>query len=261
MRTHRASTIFRISVRETARNYVLIGLLIALPIAFITIAFAVTQDAQMPIELAIDGEYQVVMRGLPEVHGVAMTPLTSTILAGIVGLLLMQDAKIVDGRLVLAGYQAREVVLARFGTLGILVMLVTAVSVGVMAVDVMPEQPMLFILAMFAVTLVYGLVGMLLGIVFDRMAGLWTILIVSMLDVGLFQSPLFPMGEDAWWVKILPGHHPMEVVYDAGLTDQPDTLAHLGFGFLYLVIIGTIAIGVFYLITRQHGSLLPEGIL
>lgn len=260
MGTHRASTIFRVSVRETGRNYVLIGLLIALPIAFITIAFAVTQDAQLPIELPIDGEYQIVMRGLPEVHGVAMTPLTSTILAGIVGLLLMQDAKIVDGRLVLAGYRGREVVLARFGTLGILVLLVTAVSVGVLAYDVMPEQPMLFILAMFAVTLIYGLVGMLLGIVSDRMAGLWTILILSMLDVGIFQSPLFPMGDNSWWVKLLPGHHPMEVIHDAGLTDQPDTLSHLGFSFLYLVIIGAIAIGVFYLITNQQRSPLPDGI-
>lgn len=251
---------FRVSVRETARNYVLIGLLIVLPIAFITIAFAVTQDAQMPIELPIDGEYQVVMRGLPEVHGVAMTPLTSTILAGIVGLLLMQDARKVDGRLVQSGYRAHEVVLARFGTLGILVVLVTAVSIGVMAYDVMPEQPVLFIIAILVVTLIYGLVGMLLGNVFDRMAGLWTILIISMLDVGLFQSPLFPMGNDAWWVKILPGHHPMEIVYDAGLTEQPDTLANLGLGFLYLGLIGAIAIGVFFLITNQHRSLLPEGI-
>lgn len=245
----RATTMFSISVRETARNYVLIGLLIVLPIAFITVAFAVTQDAQMPIELPIDGETQTVMRGLPDVHGVAMTPLTSTIIAGIVGLVLMQDARNVDGRLVLAGYQAREVILARLGTLAVLVTLVTAVTVGVMAYDVMPDQPALFIIAIFVVTLLYGLVGMVLGVVFDRVAGLWTILVVSMLDIGLFQSPLFPMGEDAWWVKILPGHHPMEVVFDTGLTAQLDTLAHLGWGLVYLVLVGAATILLFYRLT------------
>ncbi|WP_090506808.1 ABC transporter permease [Natronorubrum sediminis] len=257
MSSRRATTMFRISFRETARNYVLVGLLIVLPIAFITVAFAVTQDAQMPIELPINGETQVVMRGLPEVHGVAMTPLTSTIIAGIVGLLLMQDARNVDGRLVLAGYRAREVIFARLGTLGVLVALVTAVTVGVMAYDVMPEQPTLFVLAIFVVTLLYGLVGMLLGVVFDRVAGLWTILVVSMLDIGLFQSPLFPMGDDAWWVKTLPGHHPMEVVFDAGLTTQPDTLVHLGWALVYLFLVGAAAVLLFYRLTgRQRTSAL-----
>ncbi|MCU4752368.1 ABC transporter permease [Halobacteria archaeon AArc-curdl1] len=249
MSGRRTMTMFRISFRETARNYVLVGLLIALPIAFITVAFAVTQDAQMPIELPIDGETQTVMRGLPEVHGVAMTPLTSTIIAGIVGLLLMQDARNVDGRLVLAGYRAREVILARLGTLSVLVTLVTVVTVGVMAYDVRPEQPMLFVLAIFVVTLLYGFVGMLLGVVFDRVAGLWTILVASMLDIGLFQSPLFPMGEDTWWVKILPGYHPMEVVFDAGLTAQPDTLVHLGWSLGYLFLVGTVAVLLFYRLT------------
>lgn len=249
MSVHRITRMFRISVTETARNYVLVGLLIVLPIAFITVAFAVTQDAQMPIELPIDGETQIVMRGLPEVHGVAMTPLTSTIIAGIVGLLLMQEARTVDGRLVLAGYRAREVIIARFGTLGVLVTVVTAVTVGVMAYDVMPEQPTVFVLATFVVTLLYGLVGMLLGIVLDKVAGLWTILVVSMLDIGLFQSPLFPMAEDAWWVKILPGYHPMEVIFDAGLTTQPDTLVHLGWALVYLFLTGTIAVLLFYRLT------------
>lgn len=254
MTARRIATLFSVTARETARNYVLVGLLIALPIAFITIAVAVTQEAQMPIELTVDGEVQTVMRGLPEVHGVAMTPITSTIIAGIVGLLLMQTARTTDGRLVLAGYRAWEVIAARFGTLAILAVLVTAVSVGVMAYDVVPEQPLLFLGAMFVVTLLYGLIGMLLGVVLDRVAGLWTILVLSMLDVGLFQSPLFPMGEDAWWVKILPGYHPMEVVFDAGLTDQPDTLAHLGWGVVYLLVVGAVSILVFYRLTARQGS-------
>lgn len=258
MTGRQVGTLFGVTARETARNYVLLGLLIALPIAFITIAVAVTQEAQMPIELTVDGETQTVMRGLPEVHGVAMTPITSTIIAGIVGLLLMQTARTTDGRLVLAGYRAREVIAARFGTLAILAGLVTAVSVGVMAYDVVPEQPLLFLGALFVVTLLYGLLGMLFGVVLDRVAGLWTILVLSMLDVGLFQSPLFPMGEEAWWVKLLPGYHPMEVVFDAGLTGQADTVVHLGWGVVYLLVIGTVSILVFYRLTARHGSNRPR---
>ncbi|MFC6810948.1 hypothetical protein ACFQGT_06300 [Natrialbaceae archaeon GCM10025810] len=99
------------------------------------------------------------------------------------------------------------------------------------------------------VTLLYGFAGMVLGVVFDRVAGLWTILVVSMLDIGLFQSPLFPMGEDAWWVKMLPGYHPMEVVFDAGLTAQSDTLVHLGWALGYLFLAGVIAVLLFYRLT------------
>lgn len=258
MMVRRIATLFEVTARETARNYVLVGLLIALPITFITIAVAVTQEAQMPIELTVDGKTQTVMRGLPEVHGVAMTPITSTIIAGIVGLLLMQTARTTDRRLVLAGYRAREVIVARFGMLASLAILVTAVSVGVMTYDVVPEQPLLFLSAMFVVTLLYGLLGMLLGVGLDRVAGLWTILVLSMLDVGLFQSPLFPMGEDAWWVKVLPGYHPMEVVFDAGLTDQADTIVHLGWGVAYLLIVGMASILVFYRLTARQESNRPQ---
>lgn len=252
MNSARVRTLFQITVAETVRNYVLVGLLVVLPVLFITVAFAVTQDAQMPIELPVDGETQVVTRGLPEVHGVAMAPITSTIIAGIVGLLLMQSARSTDGRLVLAGYRAREVILARFGTLAILVALVTAVTVVVLAFDVVPEQPVLFVTSMFLVTMLYGLIGMLLGVIVDRVAGLWTILVLSMLDVGLFQSPLFPMVEDEWWVQLLPGHHPMEVIFDAGLTAQPDTLIHLLWGFLYLVGVGVVSIRLYYRLTQVH---------
>lgn len=250
MSSNRMATLFRITGTETARNYVLLGLLVVLPILFITVAIAVTQDAQMPIELPIDGETQVVMRGLPAVHGIAMAPIASTIIAGIVGLLLMQSAKETDRRLVLAGYRARDVILARFGTLALLVLLITVVSVGVLALDVVPEQPVLFLGAMFLVTAIYGLVGMLLGVIVGRVAGLWLVLVLSMLDIGLFQSPLFPMVDEAWWVQILPGHHPMEVVFDAGMTAQPDTLAHLLWGTAYLIAVGLVAIVLFYRLTK-----------
>lgn len=250
MRVNQLSTLFGITIRENTRNYVLIGLLIVLPVAFITVAFSVTQDAQMPIDLLINGETQTVMRGLPAVHGVAMVPLTSTILAGIVGLLLMQDVRNTDGRLVLSGYRAREVIGARLGTLAILAALVTVVSVGVMAYDAWPEQPLFFLLSIFVVTLLYGLVGMLIGVIFTRVAGLWMILVLSMLDIGLFQSPLFPMGDDSWWVAVLPGHYPMEVIFDTGLTANLDTLTQLGWGLLYLLGVVVIATLVFYRITN-----------
>lgn len=246
----RFATVFTIGFREQARNYLLVGLLIVLPFLFITLAFAVTQDAQMPIRLLVDGEWTTAMRGLPTVHGVVMTPITSALIAGIVGLLLMHGARNGDGRLVLAGYRAREVIAARFSTLALLSALVTAVTVGVLVIDVMPEQMWWFLAGVFVLTSTYGLLGMLLGVVLGRLAGLWSILIAAMLDIGLFQDPLFRMGEAEWWMEWLPGYHSMQVIMDAGLTTNIDTVSHLGWAGMYLVVLGLVTITMFYRGTR-----------
>ena len=246
----RLATLFAVGLREQARNRLLVGLLVVLPVVFITLAFAVTADAEMPIRLLVDGEAATVLRDLPTVHGIVMTPITSTLIAGIVGLLLMHGARDGDGRLVLAGYRAREVVAARFGTLALLAGLVTAVTVGVLAVDVWPEQPYWFLAGLFAVTLTYGLLGLLLGVVVGRLAGLWSILVATMLDVGLFQDPLFRAGDPAWWMEWLPGYHGMQVVMDAGLTADPDAAAHLGWAVAYLAVLGAVTVVAFYRETR-----------
>jgi hypothetical protein len=247
----RTATAFSIGLREHARNYVLAALLVVLPVSFITLAFAVTQDVQMPVRTLVDGETTTVMRGMPEVHGVIMTPITSALIAGLAGIFLMREARDTDGRLAVVGYRARQVVAARFGVLTVLTLVVTGVSVGVMLVDFRPDQLWWFVAAMVVLSVTYGLVGMLVGAVFDRLAGLWIMLILPMLDVGLFQDPLFVQSEPDWWMKLFPGYHPVRVMVDAGLTAEVDTALSLGWGVVYLLVVGIVAIGVFYRVTRM----------
>ena len=52
-------------------------------------------------------------------------------------------------------------------------------------------------LGLLVVTLTDGLVGMLIGVVAGRLVGLWSVLVATMLDIGLFQDPMFTMGEPA----------------------------------------------------------------
>lgn len=174
---------------------------------------------------------------MPDVHGVITTPITSALIAGLAGLFLMNDAKDADGRLVVVGYATRQIVAARLGVLAVVSTVVTAVAVGVMLVDFTPEHVALFALAMLLLTVLYGLVGMLAGAAFDRLAGLWIMLVVPMLDVGLFQDPLFVQSEPDWWMKLLPGYHPVRVLVDVGLTAQVDTLASLGWAIGYLAVL------------------------
>lgn len=247
---NRTTTAFTIGVREQARNYVLVALLVVLPVSFITLAFAVTQDVQMPVRTLVDGETTSVMRGMPDVHGVIMTPITSALIAGLAGLFLMREAKDTDGRLAVVGYRARQVIAARFGVLAMITLVVTAVSVGVMLVDFRPEHLAWFVAAMLVVSLAYGLVGMLVGAVFDRLAGMWLMLILPMLDIGLFQDPLFVQSDPEWWMQLFPGYFPVRVLIDTGLTTDVDTAVSLGLGVGYLLVVGVLTVGVFYRATQ-----------
>ncbi|WP_435120043.1 ABC transporter permease [Halolamina sp. C58] len=242
----RAATAFAISLREHARNYVLLGLLVVLPVSFITLAFAVTQDGQIPVRTLVDGEMTTVMRGLPAVHGVIMTPITSALIAGLAGLFLMHEAKDTDGRLVSVGYRARQVVAARFGVLAAITLVVTGVSVGVLLVDFTPEHLWWFVAAMLVLSATYGLVGMLVGTVFDRLAGMWLMLILPMLDVGLFQDPLFVQSDPDWWMTLLPGYHSVRVMVDVALTTDVDAVASLGWAVGYLAVVAVLTIALFY---------------
>jgi len=41
---------------------------------------------------------------------------------------------------------------------------------------------------------------MLVGAVVNRLAGMWLMLILQMLDIGLFQDPLFVQSSPDWWM-------------------------------------------------------------
>jgi len=247
----RTLTALGIGLREQVRNRVLVALLVVLPFAFITLAFAVTQDVEMPVRTLVDGETASVMRPMPDVHGVIMTPITSALIAGLAGLFVMRTAS-VDGRLAVAGYRAREVIAARFGILAAITLLVTGVSVGVMWLDFVPENPLWFAAAMVLLSLIYGMLGILLGAVVDRLAGLWIMLIVPMLDIGLFQDPLFVQSEPDWWMRLLPGYHPVRVLVDAGLTGTVDSAASIGWGLAYLLVVTVAAVVAFYRVSGIH---------
>lgn len=250
----RTGVALAIGLREHARNYVLLALLVVLPVLFITLSFEVTQDVAMPVRTVEGGAATTVSRPMPDVHGVIMTPITSALIAGLAGLFLMNDAKDADGRLMVAGYATRQLVAARLGVLAVVSTVVTAVAVGVMLVDFTPEHVALFVVAMGLLTVIYGLLGMLVGALLDRLAGLWIMLVVPMLDVGLFQDPLFVQSAPDWWMKLLPGYHPVRVLVDVGLTAQVDTMASLGWAVGYLVVVLVLVVIAFGRTTGAHGQ-------
>lgn len=84
--------------------------------------------------------------------------------------------------------------------------------------------PYLVALALSATT--YGLIGMIAGPVFGRVAAAYLGFLIPFLDLGIGQSPTL-QGEPAAWAHHLPGYGSTRVLLDGDLTsgfDETDSL-------------------------------------
>ena len=233
----RVAGALRAGALELRRTPLLLALLVFAPAYVIYLFTVVAPDGQALVQ--VGGE--TVRTTLPKAFPAFTTPMTAALLSGIAGLFLMQTAADADARLVVAGYRAHEVVLARLGLLVGVAGVATAVSVGVMSTAFSPDSLGWFVVGVGLTALVYGMVGVLAGVVLDRLAGVYLILFGSMIDLFIFQNPLATDAPDA--ATFLPGHYPLRAAMDAGFTGSVD-VTHLGLALAYLGVLtapGTLA--------------------
>lgn len=235
----RTTTAVRMGVREFRRTPVLLALLVFLPAYMIGLFTQVAPDQPARIHLA-EGAVTV---SLAEAFPAFTAPMTAALLAGIAGLFLMQSAADADARLAVAGYRPHQVVFARLGLLAGVSGLTSVVSVAVMLTAFEPAHLAWFALATGLAALLYGVVGVLAGLLLDRLPGIYLVMFGTMLDLFLFQNPLAtdsPPGA-AW----LPGHYPMRLAMDAGFGERV-AVADLGWALAYLAVLAALATPSFY---------------
>lgn len=229
----RVRTLSAMGAREFARTPVLLALLVVLPVYIIGVFVLLVPEQTAP--LSIDGATVSVEMGA--FAAAFMTPVTVAILAGIVGLFLMQSSQAADDRLRLAGYRARDLVFARFGLLVVGTGLVTAASLAVALTAVTPDLLGWFVLAAVVAGLTYGILGIVVGVVLDRLPGVYVMLFAPMLDILMFQNPL--VTDAPAWTTVLPGHYATALLFDAAFTgsvDGGDLGAALGYALAVLVV-------------------------
>lgn len=236
---HRVGAALRSGLAELRRTPLLLALLVVAPAYVIYLFTVVAPDGQALVQ--VGGE--TVRTTLPTAFPAFTTPMTAALLAGIAGLFLMGTSADADARLVVAGYRAHEVVLARLGLLVAIASVATGVSVGVMLTSFSPEALGWFVVGVGLTALIYGMVGVLAGVVLDRLAGVYLILFGSMIDLFVFQNPL---ATDAPSVAtLLPGHYPLQVAMAAGFTGSVD-LTHLALTLVYLTVLTALGTAAFY---------------
>lgn len=208
----RTTTAIEMSVREFARTPVLLALLAFLPVYMIGVFVWLVPDSTIP--LTIDGTRVTVE--MSAFAAAFMTPVAVAVLSGIVGLFLMQTSQMADSRLRLAGYPARELVTARVGLLTAGSVIVTGASLTVALLAFTPENVAAFAAAAVLTGVTYGILGVIVGIVLDRLPGVYVMLFAPMVDILMFQNPL--ATETPTWTTVLPGHFATNALMDAAFT-------------------------------------------
>lgn len=238
----RVTTAVTMGLREFRRTPVLIGLLIVLPLYFIGGFMYIVPDATLTIP--ISGEPVTVT--LSEFVAALVTPVTAGLLSGIVGLFLMQSSKAADDRLRLAGYRSRDLIVSRVSLLAAGGLIVSAVSLAIVLVGFSPVSTPAFVVATVLTALIYGVLGVIIGVSLSRLAGVYVMLFFPYVDMLLFQNPM--ATDSATWTKALPGYFTTKATMDAAFTQGLDLWNFIGAVgyFLGVLIVGVV---VFHRVT------------
>jgi ABC-2 type transport system permease protein len=236
----KTATAFEMGLREYARMPVLLALFVFLPAYFILVFTNVMPDQPISVDIPVQGIMQVEMTS---VVPVLMTPMATALIGGAAGLFLMQSAREVDGRLSLTGLGVPSLIVARSGVLAVASVAAGLVSMGILSLSYLPQRIGWFLVATVLTGLLYGGIGVLIGLALNRLAGIYVLMFGPLLDIFLAQSPLTQEGHAI--APYLPSHYPMQLAFDAAFSIRVE-LTNLWLGLGYLVVLWLVAAGAFY---------------
>ena len=219
-------------------------LIIGLPLLFIGASKAVTPEAPTPVETTEDGRRTMQILSMADVHGAVMVSITVGFLASLIGLFVILDSADADRRLALTGYCSAEIVTIRLAVIAIASLVATAVALGVTAVGFEAANWPVFVAANVIVALTYATIGVIVGPLFGRIGGMYLLLVLPFVDVGLAQNAMFDAAPPAWG-RFLPAHGAVRVMMDGAFTTTFDESWPLLLAAVWLITLTAVAVAVF----------------
>lgn len=249
----RSVVALRYGFRDYRRNAVLWVLLVGLPVVFITLSISVTPDDPAPVELIENGSRGLRLLSMTDLHGAIMVPITVGFLAGLAGLFVALGSAEGDRRLVLAGYRPLEVLAARLGVVVFAALLTTGVSLAVTGASLTPEVWVTFAIANILVAVTYGMIGVLIGPRFGLLGGLYVMLALPFIDIGIAQNAMFDAAPPTW-AAFMPAHGAVRVLLDGAFTPGFDETSGLALAAAWLVGVTALAALQFHRLARPHAT-------
>lgn len=220
-RRPRVLVALRCALVDYGRNPVLWALLVGLPLAFISLSVAVTPSTPTPVELTEHGRTSLVVLPMSTLHGAIMVPITVGFLTGLAGLFVSLGSADADGRLVFCGFGASKVLVARLGVILVAASLTTVVSVIVTSRSLSAESWATFTVANLLAALTYGLIGFVVGPRLGLLGGLYVMLALPFIDIGIGQNAMFDAAPPAW-ATVMPAAGSVAMTLDAAFTPSMD---------------------------------------
>jgi len=100
------------------------------------------------------------------------------------------------------------------------------------------------------IALTYAMIGVLVGPLTGRLGGLYLILLLAFIDVGLGQTVMFPGGPPAWGA-FLPGRGASRMLIDGAFTARFDEVGSLLLALAWMAVLTAATTVVFH---RRTGA-------
>ncbi len=242
-RRNRRTTALRLSFTQIIRTPVLWVLIIGLPVAFITTSIAITPDTPTPVRLDENGSVVKII-SMADVHGAVMVPITIGFIASLIGLFVILDTAAGDRRLSLTPFRTAELLGIRLVTIATVALIVTAASVAVTALSFDATRWPMFVVANVVVAWTYAMIGVIVAPLLGRLGGLYFLLLLPFVDVGIAQNAMFDAAPPTWGT-FLPAHGAVRVMMDAAFTPSFDAIGALLLALIWLAALTLVALGVF----------------
>lgn len=103
-----------------------------------------------------------------------------------------------------------------------------------------------FVAATALTALIYGVLGVIIGVSLSRLAGVYVMLFLPYVDKLMFQNPM--ATDSAAWTKVLPGYFTTKATMDAAFTQGLDIWNFIG-AVGYFVVVLIVGVVVFHRVT------------
>lgn len=227
------ATALRIGLVDLRRNAVLLALLVIVPVAFVLLAKVTTPGRPLMVSVTENGATSSQPFWFPEVHAGAMAPIGIGALAALVGMFVVVDAAAGDRRLRVAGYRIGVMLAARLGVVAVAGLVITAATMVVTATVFNAKQWAGYIGANLLIAAIYALIGVVIGPLLGKVAGVFVAFLIPFLDLGIIQSPMLrPVPQE--WAQFLPGYGVTRLLFDTSLTAGFDETGSLLIGLAWL---------------------------
>jgi hypothetical protein len=230
----------RLGLRDYARNRVLWVLLVLVPVIFVLGTFFTTADKYEPVTVTQNGVRGPRSFWLPDIHGPLMAPIAVAALAAIAGVFVTLDNRAGDQRLALAGYRPTALIGGRLATIGLIAALATAAAIATTAAAFHVQRWGAFIAGNLLLAATYGLLGVVVALVFGRVGGVFMCFLIPFLDLAVGQSPMLNATPPTW-AHFTPGYGASRVITDGVLTIDFDQTAPLAVALGWLAVLATVA--------------------